>query len=80
MTLAAATIRRLRRLCGKKFKRQTTVKCEFKLFTPCGYFDPETDEVLHVDLIDAIERHVTEFHDVPGFRIRSYQINGREIL
>jgi hypothetical protein len=75
-----AMVRRLRKLSGKRYGKRTLVKVEFELFTPRGYFDPATDEILHIDLADAISRHVTDFHDVPGYRLRSYRVNGEEIL
>jgi hypothetical protein len=74
--------RRLRRFLGKRFKRRTVIRIEFELATPVSkdFFDPQTDEVLLIDLADAISRHCMEFHDVPGFRLLRYTANGKRIV
>jgi hypothetical protein len=78
--------RRLRRFLGKRLKRRTVVRIEFELATPSSkneaheYFDPQVDEVLLIDLADAISRHCMEFHDIPGFRLLKYTANGKRIV
>lgn len=75
------TKKRLTRHLGERGRRVTAIIVEFDLFTPlkdCG--DPAKDEVLIIDMLDAISNHAMGFHDIPGFRLKNLTINGSKIL
>lgn len=76
----AQMIKRLRRFLGKRYKNRTRICVSFELATPADYHDPDKDEVLILDMLDNIQLHLMDFHDIPGFRYTSVTINQREIL
>lgn len=81
MQLDASMKKRLTRLRGKHCGRKTRMSVTFDLLTPLrDYFDPALDDVLIIDLLDKICNHAMVFHDVPGFKLKSCMVQGKEIL
>jgi hypothetical protein len=73
--------KRLKRHMGKRSGKVTRVSVTFDLFTPKhDYYDPAEDEVLVIDLLDRVCDHAMQFHDIPGFKLQSAKVQGKEIL
>lgn len=81
MNIDKSMKRRLTRNLGLRRGRVTEFNLRFALVTPKrDYLDPAVDEVMTIDLLDAISRHLMEFHDVPGFKLRGLNINKKKVL
>jgi len=73
-------VKQQRQPVGLTRGRRTMVALVFELVTPKDHVDPATDEVLLLDTLDHVRRHVMEFHDVPGFKLIKYTADGRRIV